>query len=174
MPVALLAGMLVVVMGVSGSGKSSVGVGIAERLGLPYIEGDDFHPPENVAKMASGKPLDDNDRWPWLESLHQKLLAAATSGSGCVMVCSALKKSYRDLLRDGLPEPLHIVYLHGEPELLLERLGDRDGHFFPPALLDSQFEALEEPKSALRVSIEPSLEEVIENATNQLRTIPDL
>lgn len=130
-----------VLMGVSGSGKSTVGALLAERLGVPYAEADDFHPPENVAKMSSGVPLEDADRWPWLDALARWL--AEHSASGGVMACSALKRGYRDRLRRAAAGLL-FVHLDGPEELIAGRLAGRSGHFMPRSLLRSQFDALEE------------------------------
>ncbi|URN14230.1 gluconokinase [Streptomyces radiopugnans] len=127
-------------MGVSGSGKTTVGTALAERLGVPYAEADDFHPPENVAKMASGVPLTDEDRAPWLDAIAAWL--KAQDGEGGVVTCSALKRVYRDRLRRAAPE-VFFLHLDGSPELIGERLSGRTGHFMPSALLRSQFETLE-------------------------------
>ncbi len=131
---------LVVVMGVSGSGKTTVGTALAERLGVPYAEADDFHPPENVAKMASGVPLTDTDRAPWLDAIAAWLKVQGADGG--VVTCSALKRVYRDRLRRAAPQ-LFFLHLDGSPELIGERLTGRTGHFMPSALLKSQFETLE-------------------------------
>ncbi|WP_280247627.1 gluconokinase [Nocardia abscessus] len=127
-------------MGVSGSGKTTVGTRLAEALGVDYAEGDEFHPPANVAKMAAGTPLDDADREPWLDALAGWL--AERSGEGAVVTCSALKRVYRDRLRASAPDAffLHLDLPRGELE---RRLADRQGHFMPPSLLDSQLGTLE-------------------------------
>jgi gluconokinase len=135
---------LVVVMGVSGCGKSTVGRALAERLGLRFIEGDEWHPPRNVALMAAGTPLTDDDRRDWLQALADLLAAAAASGRGLVLSCSALKRRYRDQLRADAPG-LRFVHLHGAPELLAARMATRPGHYMPPSLLPSQLETLEPP-----------------------------
>ncbi len=132
--------MAVVVMGVSGCGKSTVGRALAERLGWPFLDADDYHPPANVQKMSSGKPLDDTDRVPWLGTLNQLLRDQPRA----VLACSALKRAYRDTLRAGQPEPVVFVYLRADREAIAARLLQRE-HFFPPHLLDTQFAALEEP-----------------------------
>ncbi|MDK1344660.1 gluconokinase [Streptomyces sp. 378] len=131
---------LVVVMGVSGSGKTTVGRSLARRLGVPYAEGDDFHPPSNVAKMRAGHPLDDEDRGPWLEQIGRWLADHADSGG--VVTCSALKRRYRDRLVSAAP---HTFFLHldGSAELIAARITARKGHFMAPELLHSQFAALE-------------------------------
>jgi gluconokinase len=132
----------IVVMGVSGSGKSTVGPGLAQALGLPFVEGDSLHPARNVALMAAGTPLTDADRQGWLQAVASTLAQAA--GTGVVVSCSALKRSYRDLLRASAPG-LRIVYLRGEPALLARRLQARQHHYMPPSLLQSQLDTLEPP-----------------------------
>ncbi len=131
---------IALVMGVSGCGKTTVAAGVAQRLGWPLLEGDAFHPPSNVAKMASGTPLTDADRWPWLRAIA----AAAAEVPSAVIACSALKRAYRDVLKAGRDDVV-IVYLRGSRELIGARLAARKGHFMPPGLLDSQFVTLEEP-----------------------------
>lgn len=128
----------VVVMGVSAAGKSSVGVDLARLAGVRFIDADDLHPPGNVAKMASGTPLEDDDRWPWLD----EVAAALAEAEGAVVACSALKRSYRDRLRAAAPGAV-FVHLTGSTALLAERAGGRGGHFMPPALLRSQLDTLE-------------------------------
>jgi gluconokinase len=135
---------VVVVMGVSGSGKSTVGRQLAERLGLDFLEGDDFHPPENVARMAAGIALNDSDRVGWLNALASRLTQALVLERGLVVSCSALKRGYRDLLRRAAPD-LQLVYLEGPFELLAARMAARPGHYMPASLLQSQYEALEPP-----------------------------
>jgi gluconokinase len=137
---------LYVVMGVSGSGKTRIGAEFAKAMRIPFIEGDDYHPPENVQRMSSGIPLTDDDRAGWLELLAARIREAKDAGTGLVLSCSALKRSYREILRDAAtPEPLRFIFLRGTREVIGERLRARKGHFMPPALLESQFEALEEP-----------------------------
>lgn len=138
---------VIVVMGVSGSGKSTVGGLLAERLGVPYAEADDFHPPANIAKMSAGHPLDDADRAPWLDAIAAWI--AARGGRGGVVSCSALRRRYRDRLRVAAPD-LFFLHLDGSPELIASRLAARMQHFMPSGLLASQFEALEplEPDEA--------------------------
>jgi gluconokinase len=137
---------LYVVMGVSGSGKSLIGAAFARALGVDFIEGDDHHPAANVQRMSLGIPLTDADRLGWLRALAERIRQAKEAGSGLVLACSALKRSYRDMLRDegGAPE-LQFIFLQGPKALIAERLAGRRGHFMPPALLDSQFATLEEP-----------------------------
>ena len=134
----------VVVMGVSGSGKSTVGQQLAQLLGIDFIEGDDLHPAQNVARMAAGIALTDSDRQGWLETLAGRLAAAGAQGQGLVISCSALKRSYRDILRSGAPDLL-LIYLHGDYDLLAARMAARAGHYMPTSLLDSQFATLEPP-----------------------------
>ena len=138
---------LVVVMGVSGCGKSTVGVALARRLGVPFADADDFHPPENIAKMSSGVPLTEADRGPWLESVGAWL--AAHTETGGVASCSALRRRYRDVLRGDAPHAV-VIHLHGHRDVLAGRVAGRVGHFMPATLLDSQLEVLErlEPDEA--------------------------
>lgn len=133
----------VIVMGVSGSGKSSVGILLAKTLDLPYVEGDDLHPKSNVEKMSKGTPLTDEDRWPWLDLIGERLAEGASTG--IVITCSALKKSYRDRLRNAAGGKLALVFLDGSKELLTDRMGHRTGHFMPVSLLETQLATLERP-----------------------------
>jgi carbohydrate kinase (thermoresistant glucokinase family) len=136
--------MVVIVAGVSGVGKTTIGRRVAERLGFEFAEGDEFHPPANVAKMRSGVPLGDNDRRPWLEALRRSIDGWLAEGRNVVVTCSALKRSYREILGVGRPQVV-LVYLSATPRLVRERLKRRRDHFMPADLLDSQFEALEPP-----------------------------
>lgn len=133
---------VIVVMGVSGVGKTTVARLLAERLGLQYAEADDFHPPANIAKMAAGTPLDDRDREPWLHALGAWLGGRADAGTGGVVTCSALKRQYRDILRAHCP-PAYFLHLSGGPGLIEDRLSHRAGHFMPVSLLNSQYATLE-------------------------------
>jgi gluconokinase len=135
---------LYVVMGVAGSGKSTIGAALARALGVDFVEGDDYHPAENVERMARGIPLTDDDRAGWLRALAARLREAREAGSGLVMTCSALKRAYRDVLRAGAAD-VRFVFLRGPRELIADRLARRRGHFMPSSLLDSQFATLEEP-----------------------------
>lgn len=126
-------------MGVSGSGKSTVGVALAQRLGVPFVDADDLHPPANIAKMAAGEPLDDDDRRPWLDKVGEWLCDHRNGG---VTSCSALKRAYRDQLRAHCPS-VKFLHLSGSPELIRDRVAARTGHFMPAALLRSQFETLQ-------------------------------
>ena len=136
--------LIVVVMGVSGSGKTTIGTLLAQRLDCVYAEADQFHPTANVAKMHAGQPLTDEDRKPWLAAIAEWITSFEDNKEDAVVSCSALKRSYRDLLRDG-HRHVHIVDLHPNEQLLRERITHRMGHFFPPELLDSQLATLEEP-----------------------------
>jgi gluconokinase len=135
---------VVLVMGVSGSGKTTVGSLLAERLGWTYAEGDAFHPPANVEKMRAGRPLTDADRLPWLDAIGAWIDRTTAQGKPAVVTCSALKRSYRDRLRADRPR-LTVLYLDAAPDTVRERLADRRGHFFPPKLLESQLRDLEPP-----------------------------
>jgi gluconokinase len=132
----------IVVMGVSGSGKSTVAAGLVDRLGWEFAEGDDFHPPANVAKMRNGVPLDDDDRWPWLRTLAAWIGEHEQAGKSAVVTCSALKRSYRDLLRDGHPS-VWFAHVTADAEQIRDRVQRRTGHYMPPSLLDSQLATLE-------------------------------
>jgi len=142
----------ILVMGVSGCGKSTVGKALATALGSIFLDADDFHPPESVAKMAAGIPLTDEDREPWLRGIAAKLLVLRTNGSPFVLACSALKERYREALRQSAPD-LVVVWLDGTPELIRERMLSRKDHFMPPALLESQLAALEAPADAIWLDI---------------------
>ena len=135
-----------VVMGVSGAGKSVIGAALAHALGLEFVEGDAYHPPENVARMSAGIPLTDENRQGWLRTLAARIRAARDAGIGLVLACSALKRSYRDVLRaeSGVSD-LQFVFLRGDRTVVGERLAGRRGHYMPASLMNSQFEALEEP-----------------------------
>jgi gluconokinase len=136
----------VVVMGVSGSGKSTVGAALALRLNATFLEGDEFHPPANVARMAAGIALTDDDRQGWLQTLSARLGTAQREHRAVVLSCSALKRSYRDTLRQQASD-LALVYLAGTPELLAQRMAGRSGHYMPPSLLASQLATLEPPQA---------------------------
>ncbi len=137
--------MIVLLMGVSGAGKTTVGARLAAALGAAFHEGDAFHPPENVTKMARGEPLTDDDRAPWLAAIAAAMADTERTGARAVFACSALRRRYRDLLRAACPA-LRLVHLNGGEALIRERLTARRGHFMPPALLPSQFRTLEPPE----------------------------
>ena len=136
---------LYVMMGVCGSGKSTIGAQLARELGTEFVEGDDLHPPDNVKRMAAGTPLTDDDRRGWLIAIAARLREAKRAGVGLVVSCSALKRRYRDLLRSNGEADVRFVFLAGSRALLAERLANRRGHFMPPSLLESQLSILEEP-----------------------------
>ena len=159
--------MVIIVMGVSGCGKTTVGKILAERLGLPFYDADDFHPIENVEKMKSGEPLNDVDRHPWLASLSWEI-EKWNQTDGAILACSALKKNYRDILNPEKSEQVQFVYLKGSQELILNRLNNREGHYMPPELLQSQFAALEEPENAFVVSIDKPPEEIVDEVVGML------
>ncbi|WP_344621073.1 gluconokinase [Dactylosporangium salmoneum] len=153
-----------VVMGVAGTGKTTVGAMLAGRLGWPYAEADDFHPAANVDKMAAGIPLTDADRVPWLAAIGRWIDERGAAGEPGVVSCSGLRRAYRDLLRQGRPQ-VRIVFLEGSRELIARRLAARHGHFMRVEMLDSQFAALEPPEpgeGATVVSVEPSPAEIVE------------
>jgi gluconokinase len=162
----------VVVMGVSGCGKSTVGQGLARVLGVPYVEGDELHPPRNVERMRAGIPLTDDDRLGWLQAIAVELARPAAASRGLVVSCSALKRSYRDLLRAAAPD-LRLVHLHGDAAVLAQRMAQRQGHYMPASLLQSQLQTLELPGSderAISLDIVLPASTQIEDAARQLRT----
>ncbi|NMO16030.1 gluconokinase [Pyxidicoccus fallax] len=152
--------MVVIVMGVSGAGKTTVGSSLAEALGWRFLDADDLHPVPNKVKMAQGVPLTDEDRWPWLWMLSGVIGEALRQGDGLVVACSALKEAYRKVLEVDAAR-VRFVYLDASRELLASRLSQRHGHFMPPSLLDSQLATLEVPDSALRVDVTPPVKEVV-------------
>jgi gluconokinase len=151
---------VLLVMGVSGSGKSTIGRALAASLGWAFIDADDFHPPANLDKMSAGQPLTDADRAPWLNVIRERIAAALTADTPAVVACSALKQSYRDHLFVNR-QRMRLVYLRGPRDLLAARLATRAGHFMPPGLLDSQLASLEEPADALVASITPPPAELV-------------
>ncbi len=152
--------MVIILMGVSGAGKTTVGLRLAEVLGWRFRDADEFHSPESVAKMAVGEPLSDEDRWPWLERLRAMVEEALEEGEGLVLACSALKRAYRErLLVDA--ERVKLVLLRGSRELIARRLAERRGHFMSARLLESQLAALEPPEEALVVEVEETPDAVV-------------
>jgi len=152
------------VMGVSGSGKTTVGEALAARLGWQFVDGDALHPAANVAKMRAGRPLDDDDRWPWLDAIAAQLDAWGVLGTAGVITCSALKRRYRDRIMGGRAG-VRLVYLDGSRELIATRLAGRRGHFMPASLLDSQFAALEPPgrdESPIAVRIDRPIAAIVD------------
>ena len=164
---------VVVVMGVAGTGKTTIGPLLAARLGVPYAEGDDFHPQANIDKMSAGIPLDDADRWPWLDAIGS--WAHGRAGLGGVVSCSALKRSYRDRLRAEAPGVV-FVHLAGDRSLIEDRMSHRQGHFMPTALLDSQFatlQPLQADEAGVAVDVAGSPEEITRRAVEALSGIPE-
>ena len=163
-----------IVMGVSGSGKSTIAEQLAQRLGWTYEDGDRFHPASNVAKMSAGHPLTDEDRWPWLQAIADEIDRVCKADEHVVIACSALKRSYRDVLVHGRRD-VRIVYLNGTQELIAGRLAARKGHFMPPGLLASQFKTLEPPgadEHPVIVSIDASVEEIVDDSVSQMGLTP--
>ena len=155
---------ILIVMGVSASGKTTVGKALAEALSLPFFDGDDFHPPENISKMAAGLPLNDEDREGWLHRLNG--LAKKHVDSGAVIACSALKERYRELLQEGIEGRVRFVVMLGSYEEISERIARRKGHFMPPALLKSQFDTLEVPDYGIHLDCS-------ENAAALVKAVKD-
>ncbi|WP_108458951.1 gluconokinase [Devosia naphthalenivorans] len=168
----LVPARIIIVMGVSSSGKSTVGQSIARRLHVPFLDGDGYHPPANVEKMRSGIPLVDEDRWPWLESLATALHEAADRKNAAVGACSALRRAYRDYLVEKAGEPILFVYLQGNREVIGERIARRKHEYMPASLLDSQFATLEVPdpasENALIVPVTDSVEKITVTAVKAL------
>jgi gluconokinase len=161
----------IILMGVSGSGKSVIGQKLAQRLGGTFDDGDDFHPPANKAKMSTGTPLTDEDRWPWYATLRQRILAVRGKTPVHIVGCSALKPIYRDKLRgDDDASQIVFVLLEGSRELITERMAARKGHFMPLSLLESQLATLELTPDLVRVSIEPSPDEIVESIVSCLNS----
>jgi gluconokinase len=157
----------IIVMGVSGCGKTTVGRALAERLSATFLDADDFHPDANVAKMRSGVPLNDDDRAPWLATLNHELRTRSEGGEQVVLACSALKENYRAAISDGLPQA-QWVFLDGSFELIAARLRERSNHYMPESLLRSQFDALQRPQNAVAISIELSPDEQVMAALRAL------
>jgi gluconokinase len=163
-----------IVMGVSGSGKSTIGQALAARLGWRYADGDRFHPASNVAKMSAGQPLTDEDRWPWLKAIADEIDRLSAAGECVVVACSALRRVYRDILVHGRRD-IRLVHLDGTQALIAERLSLRKGHFMPPGLLASQFKTLEPPtgdERPITVSIDASVEAIVDDIVTQLKLSP--
>jgi gluconokinase len=152
--------MIVVVMGVTGSGKTTVGRALAQRLGWKYFDADEFHPATSVAKMRAGIPLNDADREPWLHDLAHTISDSLQAGDSAVLACSALKQEYRDTL--SIDDEVCFVYLNGDRETIAERLRARSDHYMNPKLLDSQFDTLEEPKDALEIDATLAVDDIVQ------------
>jgi gluconokinase len=162
--------MILIVMGVSGCGKTTIGEMLAERLKCDFADADSFHSQANKDKMHKGIPLTDDDRWPWLKAIRASIVEKQADGTTHVYACSALKRVYRDILRDGDTD-VTFVYLKGTPELLQERIKTRKGHFFDPKLLQSQLDTLEPPGAdeAIEVDIALSPEEIVVKVLNEAK-----
>ena len=160
--------MVIVLMGVSGTGKTTVGKVLAAKLGWDFVEGDDYHPSANVEKMSAGVPLTDEDRCPWLQALRKRIEQACKQGENVILACSALKREYRQYLEREDLDCVHYVFLHGSEELISRRLAQRKGHFMDPKLLQSQFKALEVPVGTLQVDITPAPEVIAADILRKL------
>jgi gluconokinase len=153
-------GMIVVIMGVSGCGKSTVGKMLACRLGWRYFEGDEFHPAGNIEKMSKGVALTDNDRLPWLASIKKTIDRCVEQSANAVIACSALRQHYRCMLAENVPD-MRLVYLKGSPETIRRRLNSREAHYMKAGLLESQFDSLEEPDDAIVVDVRQSPQDIV-------------
>jgi gluconokinase len=163
-----------IVMGVSGSGKTTIAEKLAERLGWSCEDGDKYHPKSNVEKMSAGHPLIDEDRWPWLNAIADEIERICRASGHVVFACSALKRAYRDVLLRGRDD-VRIVFLNGTQKLIADRLAARKGHFMPPGLLDSQFKTLEAPspdENAIDVSIDASVDAIVDDIVGKLQSSP--
>src|ERR1700721_292373 len=152
----------VILMGVAGSGKTAAGVQVAQKLNWIFLDADNFHPPANIEKMKHGIPLNDEDRAPWLQRLHDELQNQMAEGHSVILACSALKESYRKVLRNEVTPPT-FVYLDVDPQTIQDRLQHRTAHFFPKELMESQFAALEKPKDAIIIAARKTLEGVVDH-----------
>lgn len=160
--------VIIVVMGVSGTGKTTLGQALAARLGWAFVEADDYHPPSNVEKMRSGQALDEKDRGPWLKAVNARVRSLDALGEDAVLACSALKRTHREQLEAGVDD-IRFVYLDGDPELIDTRLRKRQAHFMPASLLGTQLKTLEPPSDALTVSIALPTRRQVESVVQHLR-----
>ncbi|GAB2653609.1 gluconokinase [Vibrio panuliri] len=164
-------GNCIIVMGVTSSGKSTVGDALAKAINAKFIDGDDLHPKSNILKMASGHPLNDDDRAPWLERIRDAVFSLTKKNESGVIVCSALKKKYRDIIREGNPN-VRFVYLRGDQQLILDRIKARNGHFMKESMVASQFDALEEPNAeetdVITTNIADSVEDIVVGVVDQI------
>jgi len=162
---------IIIVMGVSSSGKTTIGKELAAKLGKPFLDGDGYHPPANVEKMRAGTPLTDEDRWPWLKRLAKALHEAAEESGTAVGACSALRRAYRDYLVEMAGEPILFVYLKGSIEVIRARIAERVHEYMPASLLDSQFATLEEPGGTENVIVAPvddTIDEIVAHVLDRL------
>ncbi len=159
--------MVIVLMGVTGSGKTTIGKQLAAKLAWRYVDADDFHPPANIEKMTAGKSLNDADRLPWLETLRNLVRESLELNENTVLACSALKRSYRDYLL--LDDRVKLVYLKGNRDLIQSRLKQRQDHYMDPGLLDSQFDILEEPDDETQIDIASGPDEIVRTIEQRLR-----
>ncbi len=163
-----------ILMGVSSTGKTSVGTAVADRLGIKLIDGDDLHPRANIIKMGQGQPLNDEDRAPWLERIRDAAFSLEQKSEVGIIVCSALKKKYRDLIREG-NDSVNFLFLHGSFELVLQRMKQRKGHYMKAEMLKSQFETLEIPQAdepdVIQIDIDGTFDEVVERCVNALKPL---
>ena len=163
-----------ILMGVSSTGKTSVGTAVADRLGIKLIDGDDLHPRANIIKMGQGQPLNDEDRAPWLERIRDAAFRLEQKSEVGIIVCSALKKKYRDLIREG-NDSVNFLFLHGSFELVLQRMKQRKGHYMKAEMLKSQFETLEIPQAdepdVIQIDIDGTFDEVVERCVNALKPL---
>lgn len=170
-----MAELCIILMGVSGTGKTTVGQALSQAIGAKFIDGDDLHPRQNIVKMASGQPLEDSDRLPWLDRIGDVIFSLGQKNESGILVCSALKKRYRDQLRQGNPA-LRFLWLTGDYDCILQRMQQRKGHFMPEALLRSQFAALEAPDESepdiVAVDIAPDVAQIVGNALALLNPQP--
>ena len=158
---------VLVVMGVSGTGKTTIGKMLAHKLDIPFFDGDDFHPESNVEKMSAGIPLEDEDRMEWLQTLNK--LAKEHRSSGAIIACSALKEYYREILKEEMEDDIVFIFLEGSFQLIKNRIEQRKGHFMPMALLQSQFDTLEVPKKAITVSVDQTPAELVAQVLKKLQ-----
>jgi len=163
--------MIVILMGVSGSGKTTIGQILSEKLSWPLFDADEFHSAASIEKMRNGIPLEDADRWPWLDRMNAMLREREARGESVLLACSALKQAYRDRLSKGIAE-IRWIYLKGQIELIRERLEARKGHYMKAGLLESQFAALEEPEHALSVDIDDSPDSIADSILGRLQALP--
>ena len=154
-------------MGVSGSGKTTTGQALARRLGWDFFDADDFHPPENITKMTAGIPLSDSDRAPWLASLHNQLLSTLKAGCHPVLACSALKAKYRAQLLEGV-DGIAVIFIKGSYDLIWSRMAARERHYMKPEMLQSQFDALQEPQDAIVLDVNMSVKDMIDTITKNI------